>query len=98
MLGIKWQPRTDGFGGELYRCFWQGIKSVVTADLDAVKNLLFEINDKKLNMYLIKGSAITDDEFYMHEMIERPYLDSVYHADSLPSQIEFLEEEFWQLY
>jgi hypothetical protein len=68
------------------------------ADLEVVRNLLSEINNNELELYLIKAMSITDDEFYTYDLIDAPCKESNNFADPLPSQIEFLEEEFWQLY
>jgi len=75
-----------------------GDREYIGADLEAVKNLLFEINSNAIEMYLVKASAITVDEFYIYELIEGPDNKSYNFEVALPSQIEFLEEEFWQLF
>jgi len=68
------------------------------ADIGVVRNLLLEINCSDLELYLIKASAITDVEFYIYELIDAPHGDSNNFEARLSSQIEFLEDEFWQLY
>lgn len=68
------------------------------ANLEVVRNLLSEINSSQLELYLIKATSVTDDEFYIYDLIDAPCDDIGYVADPLPSQIEFLEDEFWQLH
>ena len=68
------------------------------ADIGVVGNLLSEINSNKLELYMIKAMSITDDEFYIYDLIDGPCDDIGDVVDPLPSQIEFLEEEFWQLF
>lgn len=75
-----------------------GDRDYLGADLEVVKNLLLEINCNEIELYLVKASVITDDELYIYELIDAPYGESDNFAARLPSQIEFLEEEFWQLY
>ena len=75
-----------------------GDRDNLGADLEVVKNLLLEINNNELELYLVKASGIKDDELYIYELIDAPYGESDNFAARLPSQIEFLEEEFWQLY
>ena len=74
------------------------IKEIFQAYLEVVRNLLSEINSKQLELYLVKALVITNDEFYIYDLIDAPCEESNNFADPLPSQIEFLEEEFWQLY
>jgi len=75
-----------------------GDRDYLGADLDVVENLLLEINSNELELYLVKATAITDDELYIYELIDAPHGNSNNFVARLPSQIEFLEEEFWQLY
>ncbi len=66
--------------------------------LEVVTNLLSEITSDLIEIYLVKATAITDDEFYLYELIKGPDGDSENFTFHLPSKLEFLEEEFWQLY
>jgi hypothetical protein len=68
------------------------------ANLEVVKNLLSEINSNKTELYLITAISITDEEFYIYDLIDAPCDDLGDAADPLPSQMEFLEEEFWQVF
>jgi hypothetical protein len=68
------------------------------ADLEVVRNLLLAINSNEIGLYLVKASAITDNELFRYELIDAPEDDQNNFAAPLPSRIEFLEELFWQVY
>jgi hypothetical protein len=73
-------------------------RNYLGANLEVVGNLLSEINSNQLGLYLIKAISLIDDEFCMYDLIDSPSEVSKTYANPLPSQIEFLEEEFWQIY
>jgi hypothetical protein len=75
-----------------------GDRDYLGANLEVVKNLLSEINSNGTALYLVTAISITNDEFYIYDLIDAPCDDLGDDADPLPSQIEFLEEEFWQLF
>ena len=68
------------------------------ADLAVVRNLLLAINSKDLGLYLVNLSATREYELFINELIYDPDDDPKNFAAPLPSQMEFLEEVFWQLY
>jgi hypothetical protein len=68
------------------------------ADLEIVRNLLLAINSKSLGLYLVKLAVTREYELFINELIYDPHDDPKDFAAPLPSQMEFLEEVFWQLY
>jgi hypothetical protein len=73
-------------------------RNYLGADLEVVENLLSEINSSQLGLYLIKAMSVTNDEFFLYDLIDAPGDEFNNFSGPLPSQIEFLEEEFWQVH
>lgn len=71
----------------------------VWSNIDVVENLLNEMKQYPVELYLVNALDILDSEgLYNFEVINEPNRNLIIDKNSMLSEIEFLQEEFWQLH
>ena len=69
------------------------------SNIDVIDNLLNEMNRYQVELYLVNALDISEDEgLFNYEVINEPNKNSAIDKNNMLSEIEFLQEEFWQLH
>ncbi len=69
------------------------------SNISIVENLLNLMNQYPLELYLVKAFDFSDSQIsYNFEVINEPTNESIIDKNNIPSETDFLQEEFWQLY